>query len=326
MADAFTTNYDLIKPEVGFSTDTWGTKLNTNADAIDAALLAIATDAASFDDTKHGPRGGGALHANATTSVAGFMSAADKIALDATAVFDDTKHGSRGGGSLHAVATTTTAGFMSAADKVAVDGISAGSSAKLSLSGGTMTGMLTGQAVNGTTSGTTHGIRIQNSGGSGDGAVAALGYLCNGVYGIQTYLRADGYYGIGGWSRPAWSWYTDASGNMVASGNVAAYSDPRLKEDVSRIEDALDIINKLDGVRFTWNHTTTLVGRPGERDIGVLADQVEAVLPEIVGKSIPDEANDNTQWSVVAYDKLVPVLIEAVKTLKARVEVLEARA
>ena len=160
---------------------------------------------------------------------------------------------------------------------------------------------------------------------TGDGNLAMIGFYALGGYAIKMGVRADGYFGIGGWSRPAWSFYTDPSGNVIAAGNITAYSDPRLKDDVSRITGALDIVEQLDGVRFKWNHKTTLVGRPGERDIGVLADQVEAVLPEIVNLSIPDEANDGERWRTVAYDKLVPVLIEAIKELNAKVRELETR-
>ncbi|SOC90135.1 Phage tail repeat like [Rhizobium sp. AN5] len=169
-------------------------------------------------------------------------------------------------------------------------------------------------------------LRIQNASGTGDSAVAAMTFLCQGQYGIKMHLRADGYFGLGGWSRPAWSWYTSPSGDMVSAGNVGAYSDPRLKDDVAEIDNALDIVQQLRGVRFTWNGKTKLIGRPGERDIGVLADEVEAVLPEIVSLSIPDEQNDGEQWRVVAYDKLTPVLIQAIKELRAEVTALKAGA
>lgn len=194
-------------------------------------------------------------------------------------------------------------------------------------SGGAYTGMvytasLAGYMVQGYGNSS---LEVRSNSGTSDTGMATIGFHAQGYYGINLGLRHDGYFGIGGWSSVAWRWYSTPSGDMVASGNIGAYSDPRLKDDVERIHGALDIIEKLDGVRFTWNHKTRLVGKPGERDIGVLADQVEAVLPELVGLSIPDDENDGERWRIVAYDKLVPVLIEAIKELAGRVKELEAR-
>lgn len=197
--------------------------------------------------------------------------------------------------------------------------------AKLDLAGGTMTGKLTGATLGMSMtqdSGATQGSYVCRATGTGDANLAGMTFY-NDAYAVKLGVRADGYFGLGGWSRAAWSWYSDPSGNMVAAGNVTAYSDPRLKDDVERIGGALAIIEQLDGVRFTWNGRTKLIGRPGTRDIGVLADQVEAVLPELVSRSVPDEENGGEQWRVVAYDKLVPVLIEAVKELAGRVRALE---
>ncbi|WVS23967.1 hypothetical protein QkW1_44 [Ralstonia phage QkW1] len=158
-------------------------------------------------------------------------------------------------------------------------------------------------------------LRVQNNGGTGDNNFAGMVFLATNQYGIKLGVRHDGYFGLGGWSRAAWSWYSDPSGNMVAAGNVSAYSDPRLKDDVERISGALALVEQLDGVRFTWNGKTALIGKPGARDVGVLADQVEAVLPEAVGRSVPDEENGGERWRVVDYTKLVPLLVEAVKEL-----------
>jgi hypothetical protein len=196
--------------------------------------------------------------------------------------------------------------------------------AALPKGGGTMAGLLTGATISMSMDGndTNSGSFKCRSTGTGDANLAGMSFN-NDAYAIKMGVRADGYFGIGGWSRPAWSWYSDPNGNMVSAGNVSAYSDPLLKKDVERIRGALWIIQQLDGVRFTWNGRTHLIGRPGARDIGVLADQVEAVLPEIVGRSVPDEGNDGQQWRVVAYDKLVPVLIEAVKEIADRLAKLE---
>lgn len=198
---------------------------------------------------------------------------------------------------------------------------------KLSLTGGILTGPLISGAVNADfpTSGS-NSIEVRNAGGSGDAGLAALSFHCIERYATKFVLRADGIMGMGGWTAPSWRWYVNlGDGSMVAAGNVTAYSDPRLKDNVVKIQTPLAIIKQLDGVRFTWNHKTSLIGSPGKEDIGVLADQVEAVLPEAVSESIEDEQNDGTRWKVVAYSKLIPVLIEAVKEQQTQIEVLQAR-
>lgn len=208
-----------------------------------------------------------------------------------------------------------------------INSLQAALDAKFSTAGGTLTGQLSSASINAAMAqnDSTSSIEVRNGGGAGDTGLAMLSFHCQGTYAAKLGLRSDGYFGFGGWSRPAWQFYSASNGDFVAAGNVGAYSDPRLKDNVQSIDGALGIIEQLRGVRFTWNARTELVGRPGERDIGVLADEVEAVLPEIVGRSMPDEKNGGEQWRVVAYDKLVPVLIEAVKELSARVNELEGR-
>lgn len=212
-------------------------------------------------------------------------------------------------------------------DIAKINSLQAALDAKFSTAGGALTGQLSSASINAVMAqnDATSSIEVRNGAGAGDTGLAALGFHCQGTYAAKLGLRSDGYFGFGGWSRPAWQFYSASNGDFIAAGNVGAYSDPRLKDNVQSIDGALGIIEQLRGVRFTWNERTELVGRPGERDIGVLADEVEAVLPEIVGRSMPDEANGGEQWRVVAYDKLVPVLIEAVKELSARVKELEGR-
>jgi hypothetical protein len=182
-----------------------------------------------------------------------------------------------------------------------------------------------GAAINSSVaSGTdTSSLQVRNvSGATGDGGVAAMSFHCQGTYAIKMHLRADGYFGLGGWSRAAWSWYSDPSGNMVAAGNVTAYSDPRLKENFAKVENPLEILSKLDGGTFNWkrgySHTEC---KAGSRDYGILADQVELVMPEIVTESIE---LDGEKYKTVAYEKLIPVLIEAIKELKAEIDLLKS--
>ena len=67
----------------------------------------------------------------------------------------------------------------------------------------------------------------------------------------------------------------DTSGNFIATGNVTAYSDARLKTNISTINDALGICGKLRGVSYKWL-------RDGSDGIGVIAQEVEQVIPSVV--------------------------------------------
>jgi len=197
---------------------------------------------------------------------------------------------------------------------------------KANLSGAAFTGIIYTQmlAANSAQNDSTAPFQIRNNSGSGDSNLAAMTFLCNNAYGLKMHLRSDGYFGIGGWSAASWRWYVNcANGDMVAAGNVSAYSDPRLKDNIRIIENALDIIDQLDGVRFVWNDRSILIGRAGVEDIGILADQVEAVLPELVTESIEDPTTGE-RFRTVAYDKLTPVLIQAVRELRAEVAALKA--
>ncbi|RKX66678.1 MAG: hypothetical protein DRP42_02640 [Tenericutes bacterium] len=106
--------------------------------------------------------------------------------------------------------------------------------------------------------------------------------------------------------------------SIRVAGDVVAYysSDKRLKDNIKPIENALDKVNAISGVTFEWNeksHKTT-----GRKDVGVVAQEVEEVFPEIV------ETRTNG-FKAVDYQKLTAVLIESVKELTAKVEALESK-
>ena len=102
-----------------------------------------------------------------------------------------------------------------------------------------------------------------------------------------------------------------SAGNLTATGDVTAYSDPLLKDEIAPLEDALDLVDAIGAVRFTWNG---LSPRAGQRDIGFLSDAVKAVLPEAV-KELGD-------YDTVAYAKLVAVAFQAIRELRAEVREL----
>lgn len=109
-----------------------------------------------------------------------------------------------------------------------------------------------------------------------------------------------------------WTFSNDNSGNATAVGNLTAYSDIRLKTDIEVIPDALWKVRQLRGV--TYERTDT-----GERQTGVIAQEVQAVLPEAVMTM-----NDDNKTLSVAYGNMVGLLIEAIKELDGKVMQLTA--
>ena len=110
----------------------------------------------------------------------------------------------------------------------------------------------------------------------------------------------------------------DQSGNLTAAANVTAFSDARLKTDISTINDALGIVGKLRGVSYKWL-------KDGSSGIGVIAQEVEQVLPEVVlTHDVVDPATgETTEVKSVDYGHIVGVLINAVNELKAEVDALK---
>jgi len=109
-------------------------------------------------------------------------------------------------------------------------------------------------------------------------------------------------------------------GRIDASNDIVAYStsDQRLKENVTPIENALEKVKTLTGVEFDWKEDTAHVHGYHGHDVGIIAQDVQAVLPEAV------RTNESGYLSV-RYEKMIALLIEANKELAARVEFLEQK-
>ena len=101
----------------------------------------------------------------------------------------------------------------------------------------------------------------------------------------------------------------DVSGRVIADGDVTAHSDKRIKKDVVIIEDALEKVMQINGVNFTRTTDET-------RSSGVIAQEVEAVLPEVVHTA-------ENGMKAVAYGNMVGLLIESIKELKAEIDELK---
>ena len=109
----------------------------------------------------------------------------------------------------------------------------------------------------------------------------------------------------------------DITGDLRVTGDITAFysSDERLKDNITTIDDPLAKVLSLGGYTFDWNENTNNEGT----DTGVIAQEVEALgLPGIV------TTRDNG-YKAVRYEKLVPILIEAIKELSGKVEALEQK-
>ena len=167
--------------------------------------------------------------------------------------------------------------------------------------------------------------------GTGDLAIVALGsavvnevFGCGYKYGTGMILSTykTGGYGSFGSSCQDSLIIADTTGQAKFINDVVAFatSDKRLKENVKPLDSALDKINKINGVEFDWidgkdKHGNSVHSNEGH-DIGVIAQEIEEVLPEVV------TTRDNG-YKAVKYEKIVPLLIQAIKEQQKQIEELK---
>jgi hypothetical protein len=123
------------------------------------------------------------------------------------------------------------------------------------------------------------------------------------------------------------AWLNGSTWNVT--GDVVAYaSDKRLKENIKTIPNAIEKVNALSGVTFDWNAASEKAGFVPKRkydEIGVLAQDVQNVIPQAVEYAPFDRNDDGTSKSgkdylTVKYEKIVPLLIEAIKEQQSQIE------
>jgi hypothetical protein len=217
------------------------------------------------------------------------------------------------------IVSGTVDGRDVATDGSKLDGIATGATAN-----GTVTG-------SGTTSGTNTGDQTSVSGSSGSctgnaATATALAYGVGTVHEVGRYLDMHGGTGAptdfdvrldagpGTGTGGAGTLNIAASGGLVCSGDVTAFSDARIKDNVEVIPDALSKVKQLNGYTFTRNDSEDTT----KRYTGVIAQEVLTVLPEAV---VLGETSEDTMS--VAYGNMMGLMIEAIKELEAKVEALE---
>ena len=311
MANQITATYSFTKPEVGADTNAWGGHLNGNFDIIDSNMLSRAfTSSQTMLGALNLPSNGlnvgsGQLQvASGNVSLSGNLSAVG-------GTFSGSVSGVNGSfsGTLGVTGVATLSGNATVGGTLGVTGAATFSSTLTASTAPTLGGHLT----NKTYVDAQNALRLPLTGGTLTGNLS----IVSGTSEMTLTLGSAGYYfgnatvagfkNSGGTARVSWNIST---GDFTAAGNVTAYSDARLKENVQTIREAVALVNRMRGVFYDRVDT-------GQHGVGVIAQEMQEVVPQVVVE------NDGTLG--VAYGNLVGVLIEAVKELSARVEALEGK-
>jgi len=133
---------------------------------------------------------------------------------------------------------------------------------------------------------------------------------------MLNYNAGTGGVGFCNGTNGAWVASVTSAGIITGSGAYVNSSDIRLKTNVATLTDALNKVEALRGVSFEWNNNSPLV--KNEPQIGLIAQEVQEVLPEVVSPSVEG-------YLGVAYGSIVPVLVEAIKELAEQNKQLSAR-
>jgi hypothetical protein len=210
---------------------------------------------------------------------------------------------------------TTYVGTLSANNASFLGGVAAANYAR-SDSADTLTGLIT---ING--SGLNGGIKLQNATGGRDWRVLQKD---DGYFNITDETTAASRFMIEGTNAAAGSTFALGNFNFNVYGDVTAFysSDARLKNNVVEISNALEKVKQIRGVEFDWseeyiqtrNHIDKYFVK--KHDVGVIAQEIEKVLPEVVS-----ERDDGIK--AVKYDRIVALLIEAVKELSKEIDELK---
>ena len=109
------------------------------------------------------------------------------------------------------------------------------------------------------------------------------------------------------------------AGDLLCSGDIVAFystSDQSLKENISIIDNPIEKINQIQGIEFDWKENESLHNTG--HDVGVIAQQVEQVIPEAV-------LTRKNGIKSVEYHKIIPLLIECIHDQEQRIKELEKK-
>jgi hypothetical protein len=141
---------------------------------------------------------------------------------------------------------------------------------------------------------------------------AFMSFHRGGYYAINMGLDNDNVFRIGGWSASGNRLQMDMSGNLTMAGDVTAYSDARVKENIVTVNNALDKVLALRGVYYN-----RIDSDDKKTKMGVIAQETLQVVPEVVNQ-------DNDGMYNVSYGNLAGLFIEAFKEQQKQIEELKS--
>lgn len=300
MTSSYTANKTyLIEPGNGDYVNTWDQPVNNNWSIIDAALGSFTTVTLTSGNVNLGPNGWGTgavnTYQNLGLKLTGSLSGNCTVTIPS------------GVGGLWVVLNNTSGAYA----VTITTGVSGGETLTIPQ------GYKATVVSDGTNIYATNSIgAFQDTGGTISGNVS----IVNGTSQMQLAIGSSGAYIYGNpttygiYSAQGTMAFDIPSGNFTVSGNVTGFSDVRVKDEIATIKDALSKVLEMRGVSYRRIDS-------GEKNIGVIAQEVREVVPELV-KEVGDETDPTL---TVAYGNFAGLFIEAIKEIEARLTALERK-
>jgi hypothetical protein len=159
------------------------------------------------------------------------------------------------------------------------------------------------------------GFVVYGNAGAGDQMYIAGYYGVNIQYGSADSINPGARTTVGTFNSSGLT----VTGNIYATGDIySSYSDMKLKSITGKIENAIDKVCSIDTFYYEPNETAVELGVQSGRKVGVSAQNVQDIMPEVIGQSIIGEG-----YLTVQYERLVPLLIEAIKEQQKQIDELK---